>query len=110
MRSEAFGQPTSSNQGYSTGQERSCAILKTLRLHCVPDNCSRINSYGGILIWSYPSAGDKSAILRIILIYLIIYDLRKYHLCKMTSENHQTTPLINLFVKLKVIWVKLCIL
>ena len=35
--SETFGQPTSQNQGYSTGRGRSYAILKTSLLYCV--NC-----------------------------------------------------------------------
>ena len=73
-------------------------------------NCPRINSYVGIPIWSNPSAGDKSAILPFIMTYLIVYNLRKYHLCKIISVNHQTAPLLHLFVKLKVIWIKLCIL
>ena len=49
-------------------------------------------------------------IFPIIFTYLIVYNLRKYHLFKTISEIHESTPLFLMFVKLKVIWVKLRIL
>ena len=30
---------------------------------------------------------------------LIVYNIRKYDLCKITSDDHETTPLLHLFVK-----------
>ena len=43
----------------------------------------------------------KVQIAPFIFIYLIIYNLRKYHSCKMISENHEITPLHHLFLTFK---------
>ena len=40
---------------------------------------------------------------------LIIYNLQKYHLCNMISENSETTHSLHLCAKWNVIWIELCI-
>ena len=55
--------------------------------------------FGHILILVTKSA-DFCLLFSLI---LIVYNLRKYDLCKITSEDHETTPLLHLFVKLRAI-------
>ena len=72
---------------------------------------ARINPYVDILIWWYPSAGNKYATfcLSFALIFLCII-FKKYHLCHMRYENSKTEISLHLFSKWKVIWVTMRIL
>ena len=71
-------------------------------------NCSKINPWVDIHIWSYFVVVRKGHFLPIV--FIIWLYITCANICKITSENHETTPLVHLLVKLKGIWVKLCIL
>ena len=65
-------------------------------------NSSRVNPYVDTPIWSYPDIDNKKApFFAYCSLILIVYNIRKYDLCKITSKDHETTPLLHLFMKLR---------
>ena len=66
-------------------------------IHC------RINPHVDIPIWLYPYAGNENGIFAYYFHLFMVDDLQKHHLGKMIPEDQETTSLLHLFVKFKVI-------
>ena len=72
---------------------------------------SGINPFVDIPVWSYAYDGNKSATFCPLYSFIQLYIMNENVTCaKSYQKNHETTPLLHMFVNLKVIWVKLCIL